>query len=315
MTKHIICLGKSTLDRVWLVNELPTSGGRYKATDYLELGGGMAANAAVAIARLGGSATFWGRGGQDSAGDIMVKQLADCGVDTSYFRLFPGARSSISAIFVSNDGERMITNFPGADLPDDANWLPLNQVEKADAAHADVRWVTGAQALYSAARQCGIPTVLDGEVADQAAFEALLPLVDHAIFSEAGLRSFCADAKVDDTLHLTMALQRARDLGCRVAAVTRGAKGTFWLDENGAHHQPACHVHVVDTTGAGDVFHGAYAFAISEGQTTREAISFASAVAALKCIRKGSRVGIPTREETDAFLEEMRISEPSEDEF
>lgn len=314
MKKHIICLGKSTLDRVWLVNEMPVSAGRYTASDYLELGGGMAANAAVAVAKLGGTAAFWGRGGQDTAGDIMREQLAAYGVDIEYFRLFPGARSSVSAIFVSGDGERMITNFAGDGIPGNADWLPIDTIATANAVHADPRWLEGAVAVYKVARDHGIPTVLDGEVADEPTFAALLPLVDHAIFSEPGLRSFSSDKNIDDRMHLTLALQKARDLGCKVAAVTRGSKGIFWLDDEGAHHQPACDVVVVDTTGAGDVFHGAYALAISEGQTVKQAMAFASAVSALKCTKKGSRVGIPTREETDAFLEEMRYAEPVRDE-
>ncbi len=315
MKKHIICLGKSTLDRVWLVNELPVTGGRYTASDYLELGGGMAANAAVAITKLGGDATFWGRGGDDTAGQIMREQLASFGVDVEYFRLFPGARSSVSAIFVSRDGERMITNFAGAGMPESPDWLPIDTIAAANAVHADVRWVEGAVAMYQVAKDHGVPTVLDGEVANEAIFAALLPLVDHAIFSEPGLRSFSSDRNIDDRLHLTLALQKARNLGCQVAAVTRGSKGIFWLDDEGAHHQPACEVEVIDTTGAGDVFHGAYALAISEGQAVKDAMAFASAVSALKCTKKGSRIGIPTREETDAFLEEMRYAEPVKDEI
>ena len=68
-----------------------------------------------------------------------------------------------------------------------------------------------------------------------------------------------------------------------------------------------------DTTGADSVFHGAYVLPISEGQTTKQAMGFGSAVAALKCARKGSRVGVPTREELDAFLEEVRYVEPVQD--
>lgn len=304
MTIRIICLGNTTLDKVWPVWDFPATGGKYRASDYMELGGGMAANAAVAVSRLGGNAAYWGRAGDDPSGHTMKREMAGYGVDISQFRLFEGARSSTSAVIVSHDGERMIINYRGAGLPDDASWLPLEQVRAAKAVHADIRWMDGVCALFTAARDAGIPTVLDGEIAADAAYLAVLPLVDHAIFSEPGLRSFAGKDCLDNDANRRAALKKVRDLGCRVAAVTRGAKGVLWLDDHGLHHQPAFIVHVVDTTGAGDVFHGAYAYALGEGQNVPQAMRFASAVAALKCTRPGGRAGIPTRDEVQVYLAE-----------
>jgi len=302
MPVKIICLGIATLDRVWLVDALPKSGGKFRAADYLELGGGMAANAAVAAARLGGQTAYWGRAGEDTAGRTMQHELIHYGVDVAQFRLFRNARSSVSAIFVDHEGERMIVNFRGAGIPDDAGWLPLEQLEGVSAAHADVRWVQGAHAYLSAARAKGIPTVLDAETADPDTFALLLPVVDHAIFSEPGLRSLNEGKEPADDEQRIALLKRARAFGCRVAAVTRGQNETLWLDETGVHRQPAFQVKAVDTTGAGDVFHGAYTLAIGEGMNVAEAMRFSSAVAGLKCTRKGGRAGIPTRAEADAFL-------------
>lgn len=302
MGTRVICLGITTLDRIWPVLDLPSTGGKYRASDYLEVGGGMAANAAVAAARLGADCAYWGRAGDDAAGSTMQQEMAAYGVNTANFRRFAGARSAISAVIVSQDGERMIVNYRGMGIPDDPSWLPLEQAKQADAIHADIRWVEGAAAIFTAARQAGIPTVLDGETATEAAFATVLPWTDHAIFSEPGLRSFAGPDCLHNEASRREALTRVRELGCRVAAVTRGAKGTLWLDEQGFHHLPSFHVEVVDTTGAGDVFHGAYALAIGEGQSVAHAMRFASAVAALKCTRQGGRAGIPTRSEVDAFM-------------
>ena len=307
MAPHVICVGNSTLDRVWLIDRLPSGGGKFPAHDYLELGGGMAANAAVAVARLGGVSAYWGRGGDDSAGHVMRDEMAAYRVDVSQFRLIPNARSSVSGIMVGGDGERMIINFRGAGLDPDASWLPLDQLAQCDAVHGDVRWPEAAALCYAQARAHGIPTVLDGEIASAEIFATLLPLVDHAIFSEPGLRSFAGKALIDDAGRIE-ALRRVRMLGCRVAAVTRGREGVLWLDEAGAHSQPAFAVQVIDTTGAGDVFHGAYALAIAEGAAVDAAMRFASAVSALKCTGKGGRVAIPTREQTLAFLRERAAS-------
>lgn len=298
---RVICIGNTTLDKIWPLTQLPTTGGKYRASDYLEVGGGMAANAAVAVARLGGDAAYWGRAGEDSAGRTMVQEMEGYGVDVSQFRLFAGARSSTSAILVSGDGERAIVNFRGAGIPDDADWLPLEQVRNAQAVLADIRWVEGDVSVLGAARAAGIPTVLDGEIATAAAWSAVLPLVDHAIFSEPGLRSFM-DTPIETDADRIAALRKVRTLGCRMAAVTRGGEGTIWLDETGIHFQMAFTVEVVDTTGAGDVFHGAYTLALGEGQSIPQAVRFASAVAALKCTRRGGRAGIPSRNEVEGFL-------------
>jgi sulfofructose kinase len=304
MTSRIICLGNTTLDKVWPLAQLPTTGGKYRASDYLELGGGMAANAAVAAARLDGAVAYWGRAGDDTAGNTMKKEMAAYGVDVTHFRLFHGARSATSAVLVADDGERAIINFRGAGIPDDPAWLPLEQVRNANAVLADIRWVEGACAVFAAARACNIPTVLDGEIATDTAYAATLPLVDHAIFSEPGLRAFFDNRPLDNDADRVAALERVRALGCRVASVTRGAQGLIWIDDSGIHQQAAFAVEVVDTTGAGDVFHGAYTLALAEGSSVAEAMRFASAVAALKCTRRGGRAGIPNRAEAAAFLSE-----------
>lgn len=301
MSNDIICLGKSTLDLIWPLESLPGKGGKFVASDFIQLGGGMAATAAVAVSRLGKKVAFYGRAGDDAAGHAMLDELAGYAVDVSQFRLFPNARSSVSGILVDKEGERAIANFRGADIPNEADWLELDDVAKTRAILVDVRWKEGAVAICVKARAHGIPTVMDGEIADQDIYDALLPLVDHAIFSLPGLRSYGEGAM---TNHLQL-LQKVREEGCKVAAVTMGAQGCLWIDDNGVQHQAAFGVNVVDTTGAGDVFHGAYAVALAEGKNTVDAMRFASGVAALKCTHYGGRAGIPDREEVDIFLAEQ----------
>jgi sulfofructose kinase len=257
------------------------------------MGGGMAATAAVAIARLGGIAAFWGRGGEDGPGREMRKALSEQGVDVSQFKLFPDGQSSVSGILVDAIGERQIVNFRGQ-FPEEADGLPLGEVGAASAVLADPRWLTGAKALFETARAKKVPTVLDADVADTQVFETLLPLTDHAVFSEPALSAFVGSSDEE-------ALAGVAQYGCRVAAVTHGANGVTWLQRDVACHQPAYAVNAIDTTGAGDVFHGAYAFAIGARLEVADAISFASAAAALKCTRPGGRDGIPTLEDCLAF--------------
>jgi sulfofructose kinase len=292
---RVICLGLSALDQVWRVERLFSGEGeKIRSFDYSTLGGGMAANAAVTIARLGGSVAFWGRGGDDAAGREMHAALAAEGVDVKNFRLFADGRSSVSGIVVDKSGERQIVNFRGS-FPKAADWLPLGEVARASAVLADPRWVEGAVALFGKARAQGIPTVLDGDVADGDIFERLLPLTDHAVFSEPALASFIGSA--DDA-----SLAELARFGCRIIAVTRGQNGVIWYEGGRVNRLAAYKVDVVDTTGAGDVFHGAYAFAIGAGLAVGDAMAFAAATAALKCTRSGGRAGIPTINECLAFM-------------
>lgn len=299
----LICLGLSAFDVTWQVESLPSGGGKTRALDLREGGGGMAANAAVAAATLGAQVQFWGRAGQDSAGRAMHEALAARGVDVSQFRLFDGARSSVSGIIVDAQGERAIVNFRGAGLPGEPGWLPLERVAQADAVLADPRWPEGALALFQAARAAGVPTVLDGDVADAEVFDALLPFVDCAVFSEPGLAGYATQAG-----DVEARLQFARSHGCALAAVTLGERGVVWTDATGTHRLPALAVDAVDTTGAGDVFHGAFAFALGARASVREAFEFSSVVAALKCLHAGGREGVPDLATAMSSLQRIKES-------
>lgn len=292
---HVICLGLSALDQVWRVDR-PFAGGseKIKALEYGTLGGGMAANASIAVARLGASVAFWGRAGNDAAGHEMKSAFVAEGVDVENFRLFADGRSSVSGIIVDSSGERQIVNFRGL-YPEAADWLPLEAVARASAVLADPRWVEGAATLFQEARRRGVPTVLDGDVADAEVFERLLPLTDHAIFSEPALTAFAGSAE-DKSL---AALAR---FGCPVIAVTRGEQGVSWHENGQLHQQAAYDVDVVDTTGAGDVFHGAYALAIGAGLNVPAAMAFSAATAAMKCRHAGGRNGIPDINECLVFM-------------
>jgi sulfofructose kinase len=287
---RVICLGLSALDQIWRVPEFFSGGSqKIRSLEYATMGGGMAATAAVTVARLGGIASFWGRGGDDAAGREMHKALSDQGVDVSQFRLFANGQSSVSGVLVDSSGERQIVNFRGK-FPEQADWLPLGEVGAASAVLADPRWLAGAVVLFRAARAKKIPTILDADVADEEVFETLLPLTDHAVFSEPALSGFAGSA--DDEALATVA-----KYGCGVAAVTRGSRGVTWLANHVARHQPAYAVDAIDTTGAGDVFHGAYALAIGARLKADDAMAFAAAAAALKCTRPGGRAGIPSLED------------------
>jgi sulfofructose kinase len=256
----------------------------------------MAANAAAAIARLGGRAELWSRVGDDTAGSAIRAGLKADRVDVRYMQAFEGARSSTSAIVVDGKGERLIVGQRDAGMPSGTSWLPLERVREADAVLGDVRWLEGVRAVFARARKEKVPTVLDADLGAREALPGILKLTEHAIFSTPALREF-APGDTDSER-----LSHVLTLGPRHAGVTQGRNGYFWRERDAEGHVPAFAVDVTDTTGAGDAFHGAFALAVAEGRPTRDCARIASAAAALKCTRLGSRAGLPTRGELEALL-------------
>ncbi len=120
---RIACVGITVMDRIYYVNELPAEGGKYVAEKYHEVGGGPAATAAVAAAKLGAEVDFIGRVGDDDTGNRLLAELGSLGVNTRYVRRIEQARSSQSAILVDQQGERIIINYPSPDLPVSATWM------------------------------------------------------------------------------------------------------------------------------------------------------------------------------------------------
>ncbi|EDN8414491.1 sugar kinase [Salmonella enterica subsp. enterica] len=292
---RIACVGITVMDRIYYVEGLPTEGGKYVAKRYTEVGGGPAATAAVAAAKLGAQVDFIGRVGDDDTGNSLLAELESLGVNTGYTRRYTQAMSSQSAIMVDAKGERIIVNYPSPDLLPDADWLNDIDFSQWDVVLADVRWHDGAKQAFTLARQAGVMTVLDGDITPQDISE-LVALSDHAAFSEPGLARLTGMSEAID------ALKKAQMLTNGHVYVTRGSEGCNWLEKAAVRHQPGFTVEVVDTTGAGDVFHGALAFGLASGYAIEEAVRFASGVAALKCTRPGGRAGIPDCEQTRSFL-------------
>jgi sulfofructose kinase len=293
---RVICLGHAALDRIYRIEAFPPHPTKVRALEHIESGGGMAANAAAAIARLGGKVELWSRIGEDDAGVKIRTGLKAYGVDVRHVQMFEEGRSSTSAIIVDDAGERLIVGNRDTNMPSGTSWLPLERVSKASAVLADVRWLEGLRALFSRARAEGIPTVLDADLGAREALGELLELTDHAIFSESALKDFAPKLEPED------ALARVRQLGPRHAGVTLGRQGYLWHDSDGGGRMPGFAVDVVDTTGAGDAFHGAYTLALVEGQSAAQCARFACAAAAMKCTRLGSRTGLPRRGELNEFL-------------
>ena len=293
---RVLVIGVAVVDFVFQMDTLPSEARKYRATEADIVGGGCAANAAVAVARLGGDALLGTRLGADPLGELILSDLREEGVDTRLVQQTSGARSSFSSVYVDAMGERQIMNYRGADLSTETGWI--ENAPNIDAVLADTRWTAGAISALNLARQRGVPGIVDAEAPMD---NSVLSAASHVAFSRDGLMSFAPNTDLQSALRIA-----AGKLDAWVC-VTDGENGVLFAGHECIEHVPAFSVDVKDTLGAGDIWHGAFALALSEGRDAPYAIRFANAAAAIKCTRFGGRNGTPTRAELDRFLQENSL--------
>lgn len=299
---RILCIGMPVRDLILRVEALPERGDKANASHVAEVCGGNAINAAIAIARLGGRVAFAGPMGdpQEMSSAFILAQMAQEGIDTTHIVRMPGLSTPVSAIMIEPDGERTLTIFR-----DPALWtvkLPEAGAVLAgcQAVLVESRCAAFATPLCVEARRRGIPVIVGVDRA-MALQDGLLTAASHLLFASAQLQETAGIA--DDGA----ALKRLAELTPAFLAATRGAQGTIWLNEAGAPEEAAAFpVQALDTLGAGDVFHGAFALGIAEGKIVKEAIRFAAAAAALKCSRHGGGLAAPQRVEVEELLRERQ---------
>lgn len=292
---HLACVGHLSEDHRFRVESFPVTPTKTPASDYQCGFGGMAANAAVAAARLGAAVRLYSRVGEDATGATLREALAREGVDVAQVQTVPGTRTSASAVVIDARGERMIFNFRG-DALRRAHPLAVDSLAGADAVLVDPRWPAGSLAALQWATRRRLPTMLDGDVSDTDTLRKLARAARWSVFSEPGLKQFAPGAARADALREVIAQ------GAELAMVTLGERGVEWTDGHALHHAPGFAVRVVDTTAAGDVFHAALLLALVDSTPVAAAVRFASAAAALKC-RDGVGIdGAPDRSSVERFL-------------
>lgn len=291
----VACYGVAVLDLVFYLNDPVEAGVKQYAQRYLEVGGGTAATAAVAVARLGGDAVCVGRVGADSIGDRIIADLESAGV-TARVEQVEGMASPISAVVVDGAGERTIVHYKDHRLFGSGGPPSPEDFAGSDVILVDMHSRDGSLAALDVARATGVPGVVDFDVNTAQEPGAVLDAASHVVFGLKALEELTGEVGA------ARALAAARAMSDAWLAVTAGADGVYWLDAATIRHLPGFEVEVVDTLGAGDVHHGAFVLALAEGADLEQALVFANAAAALKCSRIGGRAGIPTRDEVEAFL-------------
>jgi sugar/nucleoside kinase (ribokinase family) len=298
-TWDILGAGAVTVDDLLYVDEYPAAESkiRVKASDRQV--GGLTATALVAAARLGARCAFAGVLGRDELSELVMARLSAEGIDLAGVVRRDAARPRHSTIIVdlSRDTRTVLVDTGGID--EDPGVPAEAAVSAAAVLFLDHTHGARMLRLARAARARGVPTVADFERDTVPELRELIELTDHLILPWSLARVLTG---AHEPAHAVERLWTARRAA---VVVTRGDQGA-WYGAAGAaaSHQRAFRVPVVDTTGCGDVFHGAYAAALAEGLPAAERVRLASAAAAIKAMRRGGQAGIPTAAEVRAFLAE-----------
>lgn len=294
----VVGIGESSLDQLAVVEHVPAAGAKVAALECVERAGGQMATALLACARLGLRAALITSVGDDPAGQRVLAPLRKAHLDLSGVRLVPGAATRSAVILVERrTGDRTVIWHRDPRLRLKVGHLTRAQVEQGrvlqlDAVDPDVaRWAAGV------AREAGIPVVLDADTVVPGIRRLLagvdFPIVGRAFAEE--LFGTCSPAE---------ALRGLGALGARFPVVTLGEKGAIGGGPDRMIESPAFAVDATDTTGAGDVFHAAFAWGLLEGLGAATTLRVANAAAGLSCGALGAQGALPDRQELADFLRE-----------
>jgi ribokinase len=290
----VVGLGVATLDFIAVAAQEPVLGTKQRAAEWHEAGGGPVATALVTLARLGARTCMLGGVGDDAYGPRIIGDLQGEGVATEGMQIHPGSSHVAFALAEPANGRRTIwwhndeavlecvTVDPA--LVQSARFLLIDSY-LPDAALA------AAEAMHAAG---GLVMIDMGHVREEVMH--LLPHCDLYVVSE----RFGYEATGEEQPE--RAARALHERYGKLVVVTAGERGSWCVSAGEAFHTPAFSMPIVDTTGAGDVFHGGFLYGLLQGWSLRATARFASATAALKCRAAGGRAGIPTLAEVEALL-------------
>lgn len=293
----VVGVGLCALDYICIVDKFPGPDEKLDARLFSRQGGGPVPTALCAISHFGEKVAFIGKAGEDPEGETIRAEMKRFGVDTSGMVFDPYSRTPRAFIWVDfQTGARTVVldRTEIADLEPDE--LDSKLLKSCRYLHIDGREAKASFHAAKIAREAGAEVVLDvGSPRENV--KELLPLVDHLVVSKNFADEFTNEEEPGK------AVMKLLRLGFKTAVITLGRQGSVCATEGDFFQMDAFDIETVDTTGAGDVFHGAYIYGLSKGWDLKDVVEFASAAAAMKCVRIGGRKGIPAVDEIVQFME------------
>lgn len=290
-------VGLNATDTLLLVPHFPAYAGKVPFQQEILSPGGQVASAMVACARLGLRAKYIGTIGDDERGRIQMESLRGTGVNLDHVQMRKGCANQSAYIIIDRStGERTVLWRRDDCLRIDPEEITPEQITCARMLHIDGHDTAAVARAAEIARGRGIPVTVDVDTIYHG-FDRVLPNVDYLVTSSEFPAAWTG---IPDPFNALETLQR--EYGMRVAAMTLGAHGSIALEAGKFHYAPAYVVNCVDTTGAGDVFHGAFCYAVLQGMAIRDALEFSNAMAALNCTALGARGGIRGLDDIRALM-------------
>ncbi|MGE5073639.1 MAG: carbohydrate kinase family protein [Anaerolineae bacterium] len=303
----IVGLGASTVDILSLVDHLPGEDENMRALEISIQGGGPVATAMVTAARLGARTAMIDAIGDDWRGTVIREEFKRDGVETRYLKTGTGWSSATSCILVKKEnGARSILWAPGTAPEIAAEELPREAIRSAKVLHVNGRHWQACMEAARVAREAGVKVSFDGGAGRyRTELDELVPLSDICIVARDFAEKYTRETDMD------MAAHKLLSSGPELVVITAGTRGSWvYSRDAGSFHQPAYLLpQVVDTTGCGDSYHGAFLFGLVRSLGLKETAALASAVAAMNTQRLGGRQGLPTFEQAQAFMAEQAASQ------
>ncbi len=297
----VVGLGVSTIDLLMQVEHLPVEEEILRAEGFSVQGGGPVATAIVALARLGARTAMIDAVGDDWRGRLIHDEFAREGVSTELLRLRPGCTSATAVVLVhAGTGKRTIVWSPGTAPELTVDEVPWTAIEQATYLHVNGRHGDACLQACQHARRHGVQVSFDGGAGRyREETRRLIPFSDVCIVA----REFAARHTGEELAE--RAGPALLSAGPAIVAITDGARGSWVFSKDGTRfHQPAFPVRVVDTTGCGDCYHGAFLSGLIQGLDLPSAARMASAAAALNAQSLGGRQALPTLAQVQVFLEQ-----------
>jgi sulfofructose kinase len=293
----VVGLGLNATDSVLMVREFPPLGGKERVVSLSRQAGGQVATSLVACQRLGLATRYIGKVGDDEAGRFQLQSLREEGVDVEFTGVTPGAATQFGLIIVDQaTGERTVFWDRDKRLAVTPQELKQETVATARLLHVDGCDAAACAQAAKWARKSGIPVVADLDTVYKKV-EQLFPLIDYMIASANFLPAITGQN--DPFLVLEY---MAREYKMRAPGMTLGRDGALLYCGGRFYYSPGFVVETVDTTGAGDIFHGAFAYGLLQGWGIEQILDFSNAMAGLNCTRVGARGGIATRAEAEKLI-------------
>lgn len=304
MKYDIIGVGDTVIDYLYTVEKYPEEDNSAHILSVKEEGGGVVGTSVFAAAHLGSETAVITQVGYDEVGDHIIEGLKKEGIDISGIRFVEQKHSPVSYILVNiQNGSRTIMPYRDVFPPIAFDFVHRDMIRNAKILHTDtVNFENSLNAARIMKEAGGIVSVDACSVhEDPKAYEELWKLTDILITNEA------FPERVAGSKDLLENLRYFASFGPKTVITTMGDKGCVLLENNALRSFPAYKVNVRDTTGAGDVFHGAFLHRYAKGETAEDCIRFASAASALKCTRSGGRSGIPSEKDVFTFMKEYTV--------